>query len=153
MILYLDTSALVKRYVAEPGTAEVAQAIASAEVAGTSIIARGEMAAALSRAVRGRLLAADVAASALQVFRSDWPRLVRVQATEYLVARADGLAWDLGLRGSDAVHLAAGLLWQEGMDEPVTFATFDRRLWEAAAQRGLQPYPVDLPGLLDAWQR
>ncbi len=152
MILYLDTSALVKRYVAEPGTAEVVQAIAAAEVTGTSIVARAEMAAALARAVRTGLLAQEAAASALQMFRNDWPRLVRVQATGHLVARADGLAWELGLRGYDALHLAAGLLWQEGMDEAVTFATFDRRLWEAANLRGLGVFPPDLPGMLDAWQ-
>ena len=32
MILYLDTSALVKRYVAEPGSAEVSEAISTAEM-------------------------------------------------------------------------------------------------------------------------
>jgi hypothetical protein len=62
------------------------------------------------------------------------------------------MAWELGLRGYDAVHWAAGLLWQEGMDEAVTFATFDRRLWEVAGLRGLAVFPVDLPRLADAWQ-
>ena len=44
MILYLDASALVKRYIAEPGTPELAEAIAAAEVVGTSIISRAETA-------------------------------------------------------------------------------------------------------------
>jgi hypothetical protein len=38
MILQVDSTALVKRYVAEPGTAEVAEAIAGAEVVGTSLL-------------------------------------------------------------------------------------------------------------------
>jgi predicted nucleic acid-binding protein len=42
MILYLDASALVKRYVAEAGTEAVAQAIAEADVIGTSLIIRAE---------------------------------------------------------------------------------------------------------------
>ena len=150
MILYLDTSALVKRYIAEPGTAEVAQAMACAAVMGTSIITRAEIAAALAKAVRVKALESEAAASALQVFRSEWPRLVRVQATELVVARADDLAWEMGLRGYDAVHLASAVLWQEGMDEAVTFAAFDRRLWEAAGQRGLLRFPTDLPMLLDS---
>jgi hypothetical protein len=33
-----------------------------------------------------------------------------VQATEVLVARADELAWELGLRGYEAVHLASALV-------------------------------------------
>ncbi len=150
MILYLDASALVKRYVAEPGSREVAEAIATAEAVGTSLISRAETAAALAKAVRVGTLTREEAASALQVFRSEWPSLVRVQATEVLVARADELAWELGLRGYDAVHLASALVWQDGMDETVTVATFDRQLWTAAEGRGIVGFPEDLAGMLEA---
>jgi len=148
VILYLDASALVKRYVAERGSPEVADAIAGAEVVGTSLISRAEMAAALGKAVRTEALTHETAASVLQLFRSEWPTLVRVQATEVLVARADVLAWELGLRGYDAVHLASALSWQEGLGVPVTMATFDRRLWEAAEQRGLRLFAnrLEKPG-------
>jgi predicted nucleic acid-binding protein len=152
MILYLDASALVKRYVAEAGAEEVAQAVAEADVIGTSLISRAETAAALAKAVRTGALTRQAAASTLQVFRSEWPDLVRVQATEMLVARADILAWELGLRGYDAVHLASALLWQDSLGRGVTMATFDRRLWKAAEQRGLDPFPEDLPALLEAWR-
>jgi len=145
VILYLDASALVKRYIAEPGTSEVAEAIAAADVIGTSIISRAETAAALAKAVHTGTLTRQEAASALQVFRSEWPDLVRIQATEMLIARADALAWELGLRGYDAVHLASALLWKDGMGEQVTMATFDHKLWEAARQCGLKPFPADLP--------
>jgi predicted nucleic acid-binding protein len=151
MILYLDASALVKRYVAELGTSEVAEAIARAEVVGTSTISRTETAAALAKAVRVGTLAREAAASALQVFRSEWVNLVRVQPTELLIAWADSLAWELGLRGYDAVHLASALLWKEGMGQEVALATFDRRLWQAAIQRGLLPFPDDLTGMLASW--
>ena len=61
-----------------------------------------------------------------------------------LVTRADALAWEFGLRGYDAVHLAAGLLWQESMDEPVTFATFNHKLWQAGSDTGLLCFPEHL---------
>ena len=153
MILYLDASALVKRYIAEPGTTEVSEAIAKAEAVGTSLISRAETSAALAKAVRVGTLNQQEAASALQVFRGEWLSLVRVQATEMLIARADDLAWDLGLRGYDAVHLASALLWQDGIGEPVRMATFDRLLWKAARQRGLVPFPDDLPAMLSTWQK
>lgn len=152
MILYLDTSALVKRYVAEPGSTEVAQAIETAQASGTSILTRAEMAAALGKAVRVHILNHDAAASALQTFHEDWPGLIHVQVTEHVVARAGRLAWDLGLCGYDAVHLAAALLWQEGMGEGITFATFDQRLWTAAGQSGLTAIPRDLPNLIASWR-
>ena len=148
MILYLDASALVKRYISEPGSREVAEAIAAAEVVGTSLISRAETAAALAKAVRVGTLTREEAASALQVFRSEWPSLVRVQATDVLLARAGELAWELGLRGYDAVYLASALVWQDGMGERVNVATFDRQLWEAAEERGLAAFPDDLSGML-----
>jgi len=149
MILYLDASALVKRYVAEPGSAEVNEAISRAEVTGTALISRAEVAAALAKAVRMDVLTREDASAALQVFRNEWPDLVRVQMTEMVIARADVFAWEYGLRGYDAVHLAAASLWQDALGERVTLATFDRRLWGTAERVGLMPYPADLSALLN----
>jgi predicted nucleic acid-binding protein len=152
MILYLDASALVKRYVAELGLTEVGEVIARATVTSTALISRAEVVAALAKAVRLGALTPEEALASLQVFRQEWPDLVRVQITETVVAHADTLAWEHGLRGYGAVHLAAASLWQEAMGEPVTMVTFDRRLWMAARQEGLVPHPADLPALLETWK-
>ena len=52
MILYLDTSALVKRYVREAGTDEVIAFVESAESVGSVSLTRVEMAAAFAKTVR-----------------------------------------------------------------------------------------------------
>ena len=52
MNLYLDTSALVKRYVAEQGREDVLDWMDVADVIGTGLVTRVEVAAALSRATR-----------------------------------------------------------------------------------------------------
>jgi predicted nucleic acid-binding protein len=150
MILYLDASALVKRYVAEQGSRKVSEAIAEAEMIGTVIISRAEIAAALAKAVRTMRLTHEDALTGLKVFRREWPDIVRVQVTEMVVARADDLAWEHNLRGYDAVHLAAAALWQDIVGEAVTMATFDRQLWIASEKIGLVPYPSDLPMLLNS---
>ena len=152
MILYLDASSLVKRYVAEPGSAEVSEAIARAQVVGTVLVSRPEVAAALAKAVRVDALTREEASACLQVFRGEWHDLMRVQVTEMAVARADTFAWEHSLRGYDAVHLAAASLWQDAIVEQVTFSTFDRQLWEAAGRVGLALHPADLPALLDEWR-
>ncbi len=152
MILYLDASALIKRYVAEPGSAEVSAAIANADMIGTALISRAEVAAALARAMRMNVLTPEEARAVLQVFRNEWPDLVRLQVTEMMVARADILAWEHGLRGYDAVHLAAASIWQEAMGEQVTMAVFDKKLWAAAGRVGLVPYPAELPALWETWK-
>jgi predicted nucleic acid-binding protein len=149
MILYLDASALVKRYIAEAGSAEVGEAIAKAEMVGTVLISRAEVAAALAKAVRVCRLAQEDALASLQIFRNEWRDIVRVQVTEMAVARADTLAWEHSLRGYDAVHLAAAVLWQDAIGEAVTMATFDRQLWAASGRIGLIPHSADLPALLE----
>ena len=144
MIVYLDASALVKRYLAEQGSQEVKALIARADAIGTSLISRAEVSAALAKAIRTHALTKSQAEAALQLFRTDWPDLARMQLTEMTVARADTLAWEHGLRGYDSVHLACALLWQDVLGETITFATFDRNLWQAASRTGCVAWPESL---------
>lgn len=143
MIVYLDASALVKRYIAEAGSQEVGQLIASADILGTSLITRAEVGAAIARAVRTRALSQEHGRVASEVFRIQWADLVRLQITESAVARADVLAWQHELRGYDAVHLAVALIWQETIAEPVTLATFDLQLWQSGKAADLAIWPED----------
>jgi len=141
MILYLDTSALVKRYLVEEGTEEVKDWISQARPVNTCLITRAEMAAAITKAVRMHYISEEEAQFAIQRFRSEWEIVGRLPVNEVTVLRADDLACRHGLRGYDAVHLACALLYKEGLDEPVTLATFDRELWQAARAEGLQVLP------------
>ncbi len=151
MICYLDASAIVKRYVAEPGSSEVVQTIATAEAAGTTMISRVEVVAAFGRAARVGALSEEDADAARKAFHSDWPDFTRLHVTEFMTERAALLAWDYGLRGYDAVQLAAAVTWQEVLGEGVRMMTFDRRLWAAAGTASLTPLPDDLPSLLTSW--
>ncbi len=152
MILYLDASALVKQYIRERGSEEVEMALTQAESIATAVISRAEVSAALAKAVRLGVLTPESGGTACQAFRSDWLTLVRVAVTELVVGRADAFAWDYGLRGYDAVHLAAASVWAETMGSRLLLATFDRDLWIAAQRLGMQAYPDDLPSLLDQWR-
>ena len=140
-ITYLDASALVKRYVAEVGTKEVQALLDQVTIVGTATITRVEVTAALAKAVRMRILSRQEASAALKGFYEDWSSLERLQVTELIISRASVLAWEKGLRGYDATHLASALVWQEILEEPVIMATFDRRLWEAARSTGLTVWP------------
>ncbi|MCD6288907.1 MAG: type II toxin-antitoxin system VapC family toxin [Anaerolineae bacterium] len=150
MILYLDASALVKRYVAEPGSPEVNEIISTIAVVGTALVTRAEVGAALAKGVRLGALNQEEAMAALHTFRDEWSDLVRIQVTEAVIARAEMLAWEQSLRGYDAVHLAAASIWQDAMSDPVIMATFDRHLWVAARRIGLIPFPEDLSDFLKA---
>lgn len=145
MIVYFDTSALVKAYVAERGSALVQTLIADPDIQpGSLFILEVEMAAALHKAAR--LFRLDEAAlnEAWQVFLADWSAFARIEVAEALVKQASQLAFKYSLRGYDALHLAAALAWQDHIGEPVTLATFDRELWQAALQAGLAAWPGHL---------
>jgi predicted nucleic acid-binding protein len=151
VIAYLDASALVKRYLVERGSKGTIALTAESEVTATSIVSRAEVAAAFAKAVRAGLIKDDVARNAQRRFAGDWPDLVRVPITEALGERAEGLAWEHGLRGYDAVQLASALTWQESVGEEIVLATFDQQLWEAAKRRGLGAWPDQPPGAV-SWQ-
>ena len=145
MILYADASALVKRYVAEHGSAEVSALTSDAEAVATAIISRAEVAAALARSVRLGIIDENGGRRAQRRFAQEWPDLVKLPITDALVVRAESLAWEYGLRGYDAVQLASALTWKDSIGADVTLATFDRDLWDAAPHAGLQAWPDKLP--------
>jgi predicted nucleic acid-binding protein len=132
VILYLDASALVKRYVQEKGSGDVNAWIDAAEMVVTGLVTRVEVAAALARAGRLKLISAEETRAALRLFRAEWESFQRLPITANTVIRGDALAVEHDLRGYHATHLACALIWQETLGMPVTLASFDGRLIEAA---------------------
>ena len=143
-LLYLDTSALFKRYVEEDESQAVLARIEEAPAVGTALITRVEVAAALAQAVRQERMGRNEAGEAEQEFLDDWEDLTRIRVTESLVTRAGQLAWRHNLRGYDAAQLAAALTWQdetEDTEDEIVFACFDNELAQAAAAEGLETWP------------
>lgn len=133
MILYLDTSALVKLVVTEPGTDEVDALVGSTDYAVSSVIAYAECRSAIARGARsGRV----DAAAALRSLDQVWGSVQTMDVDLRLSARAGELASRHLLRGMDALHLATALEFADG-PLPVSFATFDRALSGAARAEGL----------------
>ena len=144
MFLYLDSSALVKRYIDELHSEAVAHLMDDTLAIGTSAISRVEVGAALARAARGNRLDAEGARAAREQFADDWPDFGKVPVTDRLLTRAEELAWKHGLRAYDAVQLAAALVCEEtltALDESVLFACFDDELTAAANDEGLRTWP------------
>jgi predicted nucleic acid-binding protein len=143
LILYFDSSALVKRYVEEQGSSDVLDWMDASELNGTVLLTRVEVAAAITRAVRRQIVSQEDARQFLELFHKEWSHFTRLPITEPLVARADALACEHNLRGYDAVHLAAALNWQELLDLPVTIVTYDKELARAARALGMAVNPEE----------
>jgi uncharacterized protein len=144
MIVYIDTSALVKRYIQEANSGDVVTLLDQADLAGSILLTRVEMASAFSKAVRMKWLDPQAAEGSWDDFLVHWRSFSRLVVTQPLIDRASRLAWDYGLRAYDATHLTAALLWQEPLETPVTLATYDRELWQAGKKAGLSVWPDNL---------
>lgn len=130
MTLFLDTSALVRRYVHGPGRALVADAMAAHEHWCASALCRSEALLALHR-----LAATPRQAERMwSRLRDDWDAFVVVPVDERCLALAVEVGATYGLRTVDAVHLAAAAR----LPRPAAYATFDRRQIPAAAALGFE---------------
>jgi uncharacterized protein len=141
MILYLDTSALVKLYAKEAGTLEVQQAVTNAEQIATSLIAYVETRSALARKYRLDQVDGAALRRHKREFEHDWAQLNRLPLDATTLRRAADLAELHRLRAYDAVHLATADLLQAAVRAPVAFACFDNALNEAASWLGLKLVP------------
>lgn len=131
MKLYLDASALVKRYVDETGSDVIVMAMNMADACSICRIGFVETVRAVARG--GEPEDVDRA-------ERDWASFRVVEVDRVVTERAARLSVETGLRTLDAMHLAAALSLTAG----VTFATWDARLHRAARERGLRTMPAVL---------
>lgn len=135
MILYADTSSLVKRYVSEPHRDEVLTWLSAADAVATSRVAYPEIAAALAARQRSGDIAATKVGALVDTLSQTWGDYLVVDLDEL---RAAVLALRHVLRGFDAIHLAAALTLRDALgNEGLVFSSFDSRLNRAATAEGL----------------
>lgn len=137
MILFCDTSALVKLYVVEAESEALRALMAEAEAVAVCRVAWAETHAALSRRARDVPEDAPAIECAKRALAADWPHFVVLEVTQPLVERAGEYADTFALRGYDSVQLAAAAEAASITRSPITFACFDMRLNKAAKVLGM----------------
>ena len=128
MILYLDTSALVKLYVTEEHSARVRRAVAQFATIASNLIAYAETRAALSRRHRMRDITAGDFGRAKRDFERGWKGFTVLLVDREIIRRAAELSEQLGLRAYDAVHPASADRLHRDTQSVVSFACFDNAL-------------------------
>lgn len=104
MIAYLDTSALIKVYVAESGQELVIERLRAADQIATALITYVEMFAVLTRLQNERRITATEYLMLGEQLDANWSSYWVVDLTRAVVQRAARLAHRHALRGYDAVH-------------------------------------------------
>ena len=133
---YLDTSALIKRFVPEKGSPLV-RALVRTDMIATAKIAYAEVYATLTRKKREGGLSEAHYGLVCREFELDWQSLIRVDLRDETLVLARDLIQRHPLRGFDAVHLASALDLRTEIREDITFVTADDRLLRAAQAEGL----------------
>lgn len=141
MILFMDTSALLKRYFKEPGSTEVLSKWKEADGIVISSVAYAEAIASIYRKNREVSIGAEKLTSVLNSFQKDWKSFIRVEVNDDLNGVIDRIVTSHPLRGFDAIHLASALITHEMLSEDFLFACFDRKLLQAAQMEGLDTLP------------
>ena len=137
MILYLDSSALVKRYVEEEGTQKVDAFFEEAEDIVTSSVAFAECLSAFSRRFREGLFSEAEYFKTVSGLKEEHSSFILVPITQKLNEIVEEILLKHSLRGFDAIHLASAVLIQRIGGLSVIFACFDNALSKAAREEGL----------------
>jgi predicted nucleic acid-binding protein len=130
MTLAIDTSALVKRYLREPGRDLVIEAMDADPQWCASALTRTEVLVALHRSSVSRRQQQAL----WSTFRDDWDAMVVIPVDDRCLGRAVEIGAGFGIRTVDAIHLAAA----DRLPRPARYLTFDRRQIPAAASLGLE---------------
>jgi predicted nucleic acid-binding protein len=142
MILYLDTSALLKRYFKEPYTNELLSKWQEANQIITSSVAYAETMASLYRKKREVDLRSNVFNKLVNSFHLDWETFIRVEVNEDLNETIHRVVAKYPLRGFDAIHLASAIITHARINEAFLFACFDQKLTNGAQMEGLPTFPA-----------
>ena len=141
---YFDSSALVKRYLVETGSAWVQALCADAN----QMIVLGEIGLVeITAAMAGKLRGGHISASRFRALRNEIDADIRhdyalVSINRSIVNDAMELTARHRLRGYDAVHLACALYLLRSLMAhqlaPLTFISADKDLLQAALAEGLR---------------
>ena len=133
MRLFLDSSALAKRYLEEPGSEAVEELLAEASALAISVICVPEVISALCRRRRESSITAEQYAVAKRALLDDVrDAYVIAINSEVLGSAVEALETNV-LRAMDALHVGSALGWGAEL-----FVSSDDRQLEAAGNLGLE---------------
>jgi predicted nucleic acid-binding protein len=138
VILYLDTSSLVKLYIQEPGTEKIRDLFQKSRAVATSQVAYAEACAAFTRKFRQGDFSEQQFQQVLDNLGRDWGDYFTLDVSWQVAKLAGALARQRYLRGFDAIHLASALIIKSRLESTIIFSSADSKLEEAASAESLE---------------
>lgn len=140
--MYIDSSALVKRYLRESGSDRAQAIVADADVIATSKLAYPELLSAFMRKHREGEIKKRTLRTILEMLDRDWESILVIEFHDELLPIIRPLITQHALKGADSIHLASAIWLARASKVSVTFVASDMNLLEAAR---LEDLPVINP--------
>ena len=137
MIIYLDTSDLVKLYAEEIGSERIRDIVRNATVISTSKIAYAEARAAFARKQKDDGFPIRALQKMVEDFNRDWEDYFVIEITDGIIKFAGDIAQKHLLRGFDSIHLASAINLKNKIRTDVYFSSNDTKLNHAAEKEGI----------------
>ena len=153
-MLYLDASALAKRYFNEPGSDVVAARFGSGERIFTSVLTFAEIHSAIARKFRERDFDSQEFIRLRDAFQDDWFfSLSKLELDLKAMIALPRLVENYALKAGDAIQLSTAVwlrdsllvgVWSGKAGETVEFGVADNRLAKVAQECGLQVFNPEI---------
>lgn len=149
-MIYLDSSALIKKYVAEKGTSEVKRFFSGGELLWTSKVSQAEVWSAFARRRRDGDFTAGQYRAITRSFERDWRSFAVVELSDEVMGMIRRLVERHTLRALDAIQLASAVWAKQNLGEQVIFVGADEPLLRAAEATALKVVNPEKPNEVDA---
>jgi predicted nucleic acid-binding protein len=137
MIVYLDTSSLVKLYVEEIDSEKIKDLARNAAAISTAKIAYAEARSAFARKQKKDGFSLNVLRKIVGDLNRDWESYFVIEITDGLIRFAGDIAERYLLRGFDAIHLASAVHLKNKVNSEIYFSSHDARLNQSAEKEGM----------------
>lgn len=137
MIVYLDTSSLVKLYVEETDSEKIRDFAHNATAVSTSKIAYAEARAAFARKQKEEEFSLKVLRKIVEDLNRDWESYFVIEITDGLIRFAGDIAEKYLLRGFDPIHLASAIHLKNKTNSDIHFSSYDTKLNQSAEKEGI----------------
>jgi len=136
-MIYLDSSAFVKRYLKEIGTDVVKSIIATPGIIASSKLTYLEMLSALMKKLRAGEIERRRVHGLIERFERDWYYVLVLEFHNGLLQIIKTLIERYPLKAADAIHLASALWLKHSVKTDVTYVASDSNLLKAAQNENL----------------
>jgi predicted nucleic acid-binding protein len=134
---YFDTSVWIKLYIKESGSDQVRLLTRKHSIVSSAILLT-ESFSALRRKGEANEIDAGTLEKLKKLMKEDSGQAQIVAVSDAVLEKSEHIVLNSVARTLDAIHIAAAMVFENGIEAPVLFVTSDQKQFQAAEAQGLR---------------